>query len=263
MSVKINFNKNELEIIIMYRKKLLVSCMTLCLCYNIGFSQQIEYEAIGPKETEQLEKELCNKMPGYNCAFWPRTEKLNDALPGTIVPKKYTDNIKNWLPRVLNSSLMTQQLDLNSWLGVRNLYFNRNCIIGKFYSVKDPNTLIEFKGAYRSLDITIYSTKLFNKSANEMSKEKIKDIITEILNFPQEKKDKIVLQEHIEKLADTDVFYGKLFCEWTLKSNPFETKRFWWSYIPFWYTKGMLFVSITTVEGNELPDATYEEKWPF
>ena len=158
---------------------------------------------------------------------------------------------------------MPTELDPNNWLGVRKLYFNRNYVIGKFSSSSDPNTMMEFKGKYRILDITIHSKALFSKSASEMTSEKIKEIMTRILRIPREKTGKISVDSHIEKLADIDICYGKMFCEWSEKNNPFKSERRWWSYIPFWYMKGTIFVSITTVEKDDLPHATIEERWPF
>lgn len=247
----------------MYSRKYCVSCLVICLCIKIGFAQPVEYEAVGPKETEQLEKELLNKLAGYNCAFWPKEEKLKNAIRGENISKKYIDNIRNWLPRILNSELIPQKMDPNSWLGVNNLYVNRNCVLGKFYSEKDPNTSIEFKGRYNGLDITIHSNQFFNKTASEIQGDKIKEIINKVLLIPKEKQDKIVIDSHVESIANYNICYGKLFCEWTEKSNPFEKERCWWSYIPFWYMKGLIYVSILTIEKGELPRSTFGEQWQF
>jgi len=223
----------------------------------------LAYQYVGPKETEQLETALRRKMAGYNCAFWPRPEKLVNAVSGKDLPDAYKDNIQKWLPRILNPSLMPLELDPNDWVGVRNLYFSRNHIIGRFSPNNDPNTVIEFKAAYRSLDITIHSKNLFNKSASEITNEKIRNIFDSVLRIPSDKIEKIQKKSNVEKLANVDVYYGKMFCEWTEKSNPFTSERRWWSYIPFWYKEGTLFVSIATVEENDLPHATFRERWPF
>jgi hypothetical protein len=223
----------------------------------------LAYQPVGPKETEVLEAALRRKMAGYNCAFWPRPEKLVNAVSGKDLPEAYKDNIQKWLPRILNPSLMPLELDPNDWVGVRNLYFSRNHIIGRFSPNNDPNTVIEFKAAYRSLDITIHSKNLFDKSASEITNEKITSIIGNVLRIPSEKIEKIQVKSNVEKLADIDVCYGKMFCEWTEKSNPFKSERQWWSYIPFWYKEGTLYVSIATVEKNDLPHATIKEHWPF
>lgn len=251
-----------MKVNVMNTRELLLSFMAFLLC-SISPPCKGDDGPVGPRETERLEMELRNKMAGYNCAFWPRNEKLKNVVPGKLLPREYTDNIQIWLRRVLNPLLMSKELDPNNWVGARKLYFGRNHIIGKFYAGKDPNTLIEFKAAYRSLDITIQSKTLLNKSASEMTHEKIKEVIAKILSIPEEKKNKIEIDSHIEKLAGVDVCYGKMFCEWTEKSDPFKTQRRWWSYIPFWYKNGMMFVSITTVEKGDLPQATCEERWSF
>lgn len=220
------------------------------------------YEPVGPAETALLEKALRNKMAGYNCAFWPRAEKLDKAILGKSLPKEYTDSIKKWLARVLQPDLVPKKLDPNDWLGVRKLYFNRNRIIGRF-PVADVNGVVEFKARYRGLSITIHSDMLFLTPASDMTSDKVTEMMTKILKIPEEKISKINIKSHIEKLANVDVCYGKMFCEWTETSSPFESERQWWSYIPFWYMKGKMFVSITTVEPTDLPHATIKERWPF
>jgi hypothetical protein len=221
-----------------------------------------EYDPVGPAETAGLETALRHKMGGYNVAFWPRPEKLAGAIAGAKLPKAYIDEIKKWLPRVLQPGLRPNRLDPNEWLGVRKLYFNSNRIIGRF-PVVDVNGVLEFKARYRGLSITVNSRSLFPKAASGMTSEDIKEIITGVLAFPEEKKNKIVIQSHVATLAGVDVCYGKLFCEWTEKSSPFKTDRHWWSYIPFWYAKGKLYVSVATVEKGDRPHAAIKERWPF
>jgi hypothetical protein len=249
----------NVEVYLMKNYKIVICLLSTIFCSNFCCASKGQYEPVGPNETASLEKELRYKLAGYNCGFWPRSEKLVGAIPGKSLPKEFIHSIESWLPKVLTVSLLPEKLDPNNWLGVRKLYFNRNRIIGRFSPHIDPNTVVEFKGAYRSLDITIHSETLFQTSTSEMTNERIKEMLAKILRIPNEKKDKIEIKSHIEKLADVDICYGKMFCEWTEESNPFKTERRWWSYVPFWYKKGMIFVSITTVEKDDLPHATFEE----
>ena len=102
--------------------------------------QVIEYSPVGSTESASLERELRYKMPGYNCAFWPRPEVLANAISGRLVPPEYIESIKSWFPRVLNPALVQASVDPNSildpntktWLGVPNLHWNRNYVIGRF-----------------------------------------------------------------------------------------------------------------------------------
>lgn len=248
------------------KSRILLSSILLgCVLLSVGLANQpgSTWEPVGPPETEQLERELRHRMAGYDCAFWPRNERLKDGIPGRLLRKTYTDNIKKWLPRVLDASLTPAELDPNSWTGVRKLYFDRNFILGRFSSAKDPNTTIEFKGTCRKLGITIRSNRLCARPATDMTSEEIKEILTTALRFPADKADKIELKSKGERLAGVDVYYGRMYCEWTDSSSPFTSVRQWWSYIPFWYAQGMLFVSVTTVERGDRPSATMEERWPF
>ena len=105
-------------------------------------------------------------------------------MPGKLLPKAYTDSIKKWLPRVLDASLMPAELDPNSWVGVRKLYYGRNFILGRFSSRDGLNTVVEVKGTYRILDITIRSKRLFAKSATDMTTDEIKGVLTTVLRDP-------------------------------------------------------------------------------
>jgi hypothetical protein len=243
--------------------KSMICFAVLFVFIDMGLAASKDYQYVGSKETEQLEGAFRNKMAGYNCAFWPRPEKRMNAVSGKDLPEAYKDAIRKWIPCILNPSLMPIELDPNSWLGIRKLYFDRNYIIGRFSSGSDPNTIVEFKGSSHCLDITIQSKNLFDKLAGEISNEKVRGIISNIVRIPAEKFEKIEIKSNIEKMADVEVCYGKMFCEWTEKSNPFESERRWWSYIPFWYKEGTLFISVTTIEKDELPHATTNERWPF
>jgi len=249
----------------MRSREQLSSLLLGCILFSVGLASQqaYKYEPVGPKETEQLERRLRNKLTGYDSAFWPRPERLKDAVPGRLLPKAYTGNIRKWLPRVLDPALMPTELDPNGWIGVRKLYVDKNFILGRFSSATDPNTVIEFKGAYRNLNITVSSKGLFAKSAASMTTEGIRDVLTTVLRIPADKIDKMEFRNQAEKLAGVDVYYGKMWCEWSESSDPFTSVRQWWSYIPFWYTQGMLYVGVTTVEEGDRPHPTMEERWPF
>jgi len=254
----------------MNKGKVIICLVAVATFGKLSFADSQEYQPVGPSETAALERELRARMAGYNCAFWPRTEKLSKAVPGQSLPKKYTDSIIRWIPEVLRAEFLPKKLVPMDWLGVRKLYFNRNCIIGRFSpadcndrSGNDPNSMVQFKARYRGLDLTIDSETVFARPAREMTAEKLKELIPQVLNIPAEKIGNIRVKSRCEKLAGVEVCYGKIFCEWTENSSPFEVDRRWWSYIPFWYVRGKLFASITTVDKGDLPHASIKERWRF
>jgi len=249
-----------------------------CVCITIGLAancNSIEYVPKGPTETEGFEKGLYQLLPGYVHGIYPKASLLADGVSEeSLSPQdamrmtQYKKEIESWLNRVLRIELKPKQFSRPDWLGIRKLHLDRAYIVGRFTSpAKEASSyrdaVVEFQADDRSISLTMSSGLLFAADANGLSSLQISDLASKVLNIPHEKVSKIDVEKHLTTLAGVEVCYGKMRCEWN-EREPDYTKRQWWSYIPFWYVKGRLFVNISTMAWKEkgLPAST-KSSWVF
>jgi len=189
---------------------------------------------------------------------------------------EYKKIIETWLTRVLHVELKPKQFNKGDWLGIRKLHWDTDYIVGRFVSAAEESlykgAIVEFQASDRSMDLTITSPSLLSADANGLSDAKILSFTSNILNIPQEKLNKIKIEKHFITVAGIDLCNGKMQCEWDERDERDEKywscdeliKREWWSYIAFWYIKGKMVLSISTIEWRkgDLPAST-KSSWEF
>jgi len=245
-----------------------------CICITTALAaNSIKYVPKGPKETAEFEKGLYQLLPGYVHGIYPKAAVLaNGVSEKDLSPKnatrmiQYKKKIQTWLTRVLKIALKPEQLNKGDWLGIRKLHLDTDYIVGGFVSAAKGSTtyrdaVVEFQADDRSIDLTITSPLLFAADANGLSDVQIRNLASKILNIHKKKVSRINVEKHFTTLAGIDLCYGKMRCEWN-ERKPDYSKREWWSYIPFWYIKGKMFVHISTIEWKkgELP-ASAKSTW--
>jgi len=232
--------------------------LLICVCItSIVIADSIKYVPKGPNDTAEFEKGLYELLPIYAWGVYPSDKILSkgvsekDLDPNTASRmSQYKEKIDIWLTRVLKEELKPNKFNRADWLGIRKLRGGTDYIVGKFVSTTKESATIEFQADDRNIALTINSPLLFVAEANELSDSQILDFITKILNIPQEKISKISVEKHFANLGGINICYGKMRCEWDERKSPLNEQD-WWSYIPFWYVKGKIFVSISTIEGGK------------
>ena len=261
----------------MKTQKIALSALSYICITSIVMTNVAEYIPKGPQETENFEKGLYELLPGYVCGIYPKAAILATGVSEKDLPPesaermtRYKEKIEAWLTRVLRKQLWPKRFDKSDWLGIRKLHWDTDYIVGRFVSIAEEptykGTIVEFQADGRSMDLTITSPSLFVADANALSDLQIRNFTSKILNIPQEKVNKIEVEKQFATLAGIDLCYGKMRCEWDERNWGHEDliKREWWSYIPFWYIKGKMFVSVSTIEWKrgERP-ASAKSNWAF
>lgn len=218
------------------------------------------FELVGPPETALLEKTLRARLGVYAWGIWPRDEKFDGAVPGQNLPKKYVERLKTWLPRILKKDLLPETIDPNQWRGIRKLDGWSDFVIGQ-HEKADPNAKVEFRADGLLLGITAVSEDYFPNGVAGVTDDQIIKGITGLLNYPKDKVQSITLEKHFEQMGEADnkvmVCYGKLRDkEYDETKPPLPDGRnmpTWWNCMPFWMTKGKVFVSASMVNWESFP----------
>lgn len=218
-------------------------------------SKKETYEPHGPAETAAIELALHKRLPVYAWGIWPREDKFEGAIEGDRLPKRYINKLKIWLPRVLKKDFLPYEIKQNQWYGIRRLHACRDFVVGRFQNSKQ-NTIIQFKANGVGLVITAISEQYFSEEIAQMTDVKIIKAVTKLLNYPEEKAQRITVEKHFEEVGKGAskilVCYGKLrdtgYDETKPASPDGQNMRTWWNYIPFWITRGKICISTTTVK---------------
>jgi hypothetical protein len=239
----------------MKRIQITVIILICIFVANGTVAQTSEYVPVGSSETETFEKGLYGLLPVYVCGIYPKADKMKASVSWKNIPLKYTKKMGAWVNRVLKPELTPEQSDKSNWAGIRKIRWNQNYLVGRFVSSGKKGSLyknasVEFQADDRSISLTITSDSLFPQDANDMSDTQILGSVIKVLNIPEDKTSKIDIEKHLCTVAGINVCYGKMRCEWNEK-EPNDSEREWWSYVPFWYIKGKVFVHISTIEWKE------------
>lgn len=227
----------------------------LCSIYMMGIalgSPTHEYVSSGPNETAALEEGLYECLPVYVCGIYPRADRMATGIGIEGVKEEYLDKVQTWLDRALTPGFMPTQVNKGGWVGITNLHWGIDYIVGKYSITRNDGALangstVEFQANDQTLGLTVISSYIFSVDAVKLKDGLIRDCVTNILKVPSDKVEKLDIEHHFKTIVDVNVCYGKIRCEWHERTSPQETRQ-WWSYIPFWYTKGKMFVAISTID---------------
>jgi len=219
--------------------------------------------------------------------IWPSEEEMRRALPAEKVQKEYLLDVAKRLRKVLNDPLLPSPpttetapgkndstetetpekvFKFSEWYAIPKLRFRRNYILGRFASGDTTLTaLIEFQASADDLGIKVSSKTLFPYDPQSVTAEQLKAVINRVLRYPRGKADKVVIDKQFARLGkkEVPVCFGKAQCEYDVdRPGAYSGDHGWWSYILFWYAKGVLFIGTLTEETSSA-DASPPDAWVF
>lgn len=188
----------------------------------------------------------------------PRQELKNSALPNDAIPAEYRANVIGRIKKVLQTGMMPPVLDHLQWSGYPQYAWRTNSIVTN-YTTTDNELKVFLLCRASDISITISSDTKFGDEISGLTSEKIVASASRILNFPSEMIPKFVVEQKETTIEGIPVCYGVMRCEFD-DTGPLIQPKEWWRRIPFWITKGKMFMNIWT---EEYMRASEEDPWKF
>jgi hypothetical protein len=219
----------------------------------------------GPSKLSLFKTPLRKRLPIYARGIWPDTKEFKESIVGKYLKSEYIKKLETWLPIIINKDFLPEKIDPTKWYGIPKPHEIRNSyILSQFYN-KNSDTLLQFQADGVHLGVTVTSEKHFAVDVRNITDGKIIQLMTKLLNYPEEKVSRISIEKYIQEIGDNEnktfVCYGRLRCESfdeTKAPKPNgENIRTWWNYIPFWIVDGTVSIHTTTVKWEAYP-ATLE-----
>jgi hypothetical protein len=219
-----------------------------------------DYEPVGPDETVALEKGLADVLGSSVPGIWPSTTRLKQAVPADELPKPLCDRIEAWFWRMLNPQLKPGRPSTSEWMGLRALHWKYNFILGK-WRVPSLDATVEFQAFTGGIGILVTSKTLLDKQSADLTDAEVREAARKILDFPEEKFDKIEVEKKVKEITGVTVCYGVMRCEFNERTSDYKRVE-WWSYIPFWITRDKIFVDVSC-ENEPTPVLIQPPGWEF
>lgn len=217
-----------------------------------------EFKSKGPSKLSLLRKSLDKELGVYAWGIWPGRKAFEKSIRGPNLKSEYTNKIKTWLRIVLNKELLPPSLDSKKWHGIGRFH-RLSSILGQFHSPKQ-RALVQFYATGIDLGITATSEKRFGVDVSNITDAKIVQMMTKLLNYPEDKVAKIVINKKhtIEVETDGDsilVCCGLLTCDGFDPNIPGDRENIqtWWNCIFFWIIDGTISIHTTTVPWETWP----------
>jgi len=229
---------------------------------NPGSTFEGGYTPHGSVSTQAFEVALYNLLPVYALGVEPSEEKSRSAIPGEFLPQSYIHEATRNIGMVLQPESMSRIPGGLQFFGYRKLAWNTNVLIAR-YTDREGRFTILFLCRARDLGIAVTSETLFPREASGLSQNDVIQSANKILNIPTDKLPKIHVWNNFAVLEGVPLSYGIMRCEWN-ELTPDVGQREWWSSVPYWITKGKMFVSVSTYDWKSHGrDASDEDPWKW
>ena len=227
-----------------------------------------EFKSKGPAKLPLLRKALRKELEVYAWGIWPERKSFEKSIKGANLKSRYTNKIKTWLPIVLNEELLPPSLDSEKWHGIGRVH-RLSSILGQFHSPKQ-GALVQFYATGIDIGVTATSEKRFGVDVANITDAKIVQMMTKLLNYPEDKVDKITIEKKHTIEVDTDderiiVCCGLLTCDGFDPNNPLDRENIqtWWNCIFFWIIDGTISIHTSTVPWETFPMNTKRYMFKF
>lgn len=219
------------------------------------------YHPHGASIEKQLEQDLFNLLPVYALGIEPRQEVEERGIPASSIPRVYINQTRKRIERILHASLMSV-IDMQAlrWRGYANYAWRTDYLIGRSEESSQEVALV-FVCAAKEVNIIASSNHLFSIPPTDLDPSEVVDFVGKILSVPSGILPLMEVQIKTKTINGTPVAYGIIRCEWN-ELTPRIGTREWWSYLPYWYTNGKLFLSVADLyPENDPSPATSLDPW--
>ena len=212
----------------------------------------------GSASMEKFEMKLFELLPIYALGVEPRQEIIASAIPRDAIPQSYRNDVTERMKKVLKPDMMPPVLDNLQWSGYRKLAWRTNYIITTCADPEKELHVLLVAGA-SGINVTVTSKIWFNEEVTSLTSEKIVESASKILRFPAERVPAIEVEHKETIIEGVPVCFGIMRCEFD-DTAPLIQPKEWWRRIPFWITKGKMYMNIWTEEYMRASEA---DPWKF